>query len=70
VVPGTAVYGSQLQHLMAHPELVPLIADPRMRRLLNPLCRMLGVPPPHVPNRPVPPPPAHCVARSLPWHQI
>jgi hypothetical protein len=44
VVPGTAVYGGQLQHLLAEPELAGLAADPRMRRLLNPLRQMLGVP--------------------------
>ena len=44
VVPGTAVYGVQLEHLLAQPELAQFAADPRMRRLLNPLRRMLGVP--------------------------
>ncbi len=44
MVPGTAVYGGQLQYLLAEPELAGLAADPRMRRLLNPLRQMLGVP--------------------------
>jgi hypothetical protein len=44
VVPGTAVYGAHLQQLLALPELAPLVADARFRRLVNPLCRMLGVP--------------------------
>ncbi len=44
LVPGTAAYGTQLQGLLAEPELAGLAGDPAMRRLLNPLCRMLGVP--------------------------
>jgi hypothetical protein len=57
VVPGTAAYGIQLQYLLAQPELAPLVADPRFRRLVNPLCRMLGIPklPPVPPVPPVPP---------------
>jgi hypothetical protein len=60
VVPGTAVYGLHLQYLLAEPALAPLVADPRFRRLVNPLCRMLGIPklpplPPVRPVRPVPP---------------
>ena len=43
-VPGTAVYGIHLEHLLAQPEMARLAADPRMRRLLNPLRQMLGVP--------------------------
>jgi hypothetical protein len=58
VVPGTAVFGCQLQHLVAQPELAPLVADPRMRRLLNPLLRMLGAPRlPPLPPRPAAVPP-------------
>jgi hypothetical protein len=53
VVPGTAVYGGQLQYLLTQPELAPLVADPRFRRLVNPLCRMLGIPRlPPLPKRP------------------
>jgi hypothetical protein len=33
-----------LQYLLAEPELARLAEDPVMRRLLNPLCQMLGVP--------------------------
>ena len=57
VVPGTAAYGIQLQYLLAQPELAPLVADARFRRMINPLCRMLGVPklPPLPPLPPVPP---------------
>ncbi len=43
-VSGAAALGCQLQHLLAEPELARLAEDPAMRRLLNPLCRMLGVP--------------------------
>ena len=44
VVPGTAVYGIHLQYLLAQPELAPLVADARFRRMINPLCRMLAIP--------------------------
>jgi hypothetical protein len=44
LVPGAAAYGCQLQGLLADPAMAPLAADPAMRRLLNPLCQMLGVP--------------------------
>ena len=47
VVPGAAAYGSQLQYLMADPEMAALIAAaPQMGRILRPLCRLLGVRPP------------------------
>ncbi len=47
MVPGTAAYGSQLQHLLADPEMAALLAAaPQAGRLLRPLCRMLGVRPP------------------------
>ncbi len=54
LVPGTAAFGTQLQGLLAEPELARLAGDPAMRRLLNPLCRMLGVParPSRPPRRP------------------
>ncbi len=55
LVPGAAAYGGQLQGLLADPVMAPLIADPLLRRLLNPLCQMLGVPKP--PKPPPPPPP-------------
>ena len=44
VVPGTAAYGIHLQYLLAQPELAPLVADARFRRMINPLCRMLAIP--------------------------
>ena len=41
-----AGYGSQLQALLAEPEMVALLtAAPGVGRLLRPLCRMLGVEP-------------------------
>jgi hypothetical protein len=43
-VPGTAAFGSQLELLLAEPEMARLAAAPAMRRLLNPLRQMLGVP--------------------------
>jgi hypothetical protein len=60
VVPGTAVYGAHLQALLADPLMAPLAAVPAVRRMLNPLCQMLGVPRPPPPRRPTsatPPPP-------------
>ena len=47
LVPGeAAAYGSQLQHLLADPDMAALIAAaPQAGRLLRPLCRMLGVRP-------------------------
>jgi len=55
VVPGTAAYGTQLRALLAEPEMARLASAPSMRRLLNPLRQMLGVPkPPPLPSpRPV-----------------
>jgi hypothetical protein len=45
LVPGTAAYGSQLQYLLATPEMAALLATaPQAARILRPLCRMLGVP--------------------------
>ena len=58
-VPGTAAYGNYLQALLADPQMAPLIAVPSVRRLLNPLCQMLGVPKP--PKPPVARPRAPCV---------
>jgi hypothetical protein len=53
-----AAYASQFRHWIATtPELAEfLAAAPQARRLLNPLCRMLGATLPPVPA-PVPPPP-------------
>ena len=56
LVPGAAAYGSQLQVLLADPQTAPLLAAPSLRRRLNPLCHMLGVPEP--PPCPIPVPPA------------
>jgi hypothetical protein len=52
MVPGTAVFGPKLTYLFAQPELAPLVADARFRRMVNPLCQMLGIPKlPPLPNR-------------------
>jgi hypothetical protein len=41
---GAAQFGSQLQHLLADPEMMALIAaSPRIRRTLRPLLWMLGI---------------------------
>jgi hypothetical protein len=41
---GAAQFGGQLQHLLADPEMIGLIAaSPRMRRTLRPLLWMLGI---------------------------
>jgi hypothetical protein len=68
LVPGAAASASQLQHLLGEPEMAALIAAaPQTRRMLRPLCRMLGVPlPPGLrPVRRVPPPaPSTPAARS------
>ncbi len=46
LVPEAACYGTQLQHLLAAPEMAALLAaSPTARRLLQPLCRMLAQPP-------------------------
>ena len=57
LVPQASAYGSQVQHLLTDPEFAALVdAAPQMRRLLRPLCRMLGVrlppPPPPIPTPP------------------
>ena len=50
-MPGTAGYGTQLQRLLADPLMAPLAAAPGLRRMLNSLCQMLGVPkPPPLPS--------------------
>jgi hypothetical protein len=45
-----------LQALLADPQMAPLIAVPSVRRLLNPLCQMLGIPKPPPPQAPPPRP--------------
>ena len=45
--------GSRLQHLLSDPEAQALLAaSPRMRKLLRPLCNMLGVKLPPIPRSP------------------
>ncbi len=52
---GAAQFGGQLQHLLADPEMMALIAaSPRMRRTLRPLLWMLGIEASLI--RPPPPP--------------
>ncbi len=54
-VPQTAGGASQLQYLLAEPEMAALIAAaPQAGRILRPLCRMLGIRPP--PGLRAPPP--------------
>ncbi|MBV8522749.1 MAG: hypothetical protein JOY71_11620 [Acetobacteraceae bacterium] len=43
LVPGAAVYGSQMQHVLADPEMAALLAAPQAGRMLRPLCRMLAI---------------------------
>jgi len=46
LVPEAAVYGAQLQALLADPAMQALFAAaPRAGRVVRPLCRMLAVPP-------------------------
>ncbi len=46
LVPETAIYGAQLQELLADPEIAALLAEvPQAGKHLRPLCRMLGVKP-------------------------
>ena len=47
LVPESAAAASQLQYLLAEPEMAALFAAaPQAGRILRPLCRMLGVRPP------------------------
>ena len=44
---------SQLQHLLAHPDMAEFLhAAPQAGRILRPLCHMLGIDPPLEPSRP------------------
>ncbi len=53
LLPEAAVGASQLQHLLADPDMAALIAAaPQAGRVLRPLCRMLGVRPPPALTRP------------------
>ena len=62
LVPEAACFGSQLQFLLAEPEMKALLeAAPQLGRILRPLCRTLGVSPvpavvPPAPKRPAKPP--------------
>jgi hypothetical protein len=59
-VPGTASGAATLQFLLDDKEMAAVADFPPMRRLLRPLCHMLGVRPPPVrppePPKPAPPP--------------
>ncbi len=72
-VPDARAFASQLQYLLAQPDMAALLeAAPGIERLLRPLCRMLGVARPKPPprstpqSRPAPrkPPPAPPPARE------
>jgi hypothetical protein len=52
LVPASAAGAAGLQALLSEPEMAALAQAPPMRRLLRPLCQMLGVPPPPIPKRP------------------
>ncbi len=54
LVPAAAPAASQLRGLLADPEMAELAQAPPMRRLLRPLCQMLGVTPPEIPKRAAP----------------
>jgi hypothetical protein len=55
---GAAQFGGHLQHLLADPEMMGLIAaSPRMRRTLRPLLWMLGIEASLIRPPPPPPPP-------------
>ncbi len=57
---------SQLQHLLADPDMAALLAaSPGLRRTLRPLCRMLALPPPPEPPQPGPPQPGSPQPGSL-----
>ncbi len=46
LAPEAAADGGQLQHMLADPEMAALLAaEPKLRRLLRPLCRMLAIRP-------------------------
>jgi hypothetical protein len=70
VVPGTAIGAATLASLLDDPAMAAIAHTPPMRRLLRPLCRMLGVRPLPTPGpvtpaaRAVPSPPADPPARD------
>ncbi len=46
LAPEAAAYGGQLQYMLADQEMAALLAaEPKLRRLLRPLCRMLAIRP-------------------------
>jgi len=65
-----ANFGTQLQHILTHPDFPAfLAAAPQAGRILRPLCRMLGADPPEIlrlPPPPLKPPPAKPPARTPP----
>ena len=66
-VPATAVGAVQLRWLLTTPEMAALAESPPMRRLLRPLCRMLGVDLPTAkPPPPAAPPPIQAVEAPHP----
>ncbi len=67
-VPGTAVGAVHLRSLLTDPDMAALAEAPPMRRLLRPLCRMLGVdlPPPAAPARARPAPTCPQAGRARP----
>ncbi len=62
-VPATASGASQLQFLLSDPDMAELAQTKPMRRLLRPLCRLLGVQPPVATP---PPPPAAAAPQPMP----
>jgi hypothetical protein len=67
LVPATASGASQLRALLTDPEMAALVQAAPMRRLVRPLCQMLGVAPPPVPKRQaVAPAPAAPAAHATP----
>ena len=43
LIPGSAIGLSRLEHLLRDPEMAALLtADPRLRHILRPLCRLRG----------------------------
>ncbi len=65
-VPATASGAATLQFLLDDPDMADMAQRPPMRRLLNPLCRMLGVQPPPIAKKPPPPEPAGIARASDP----
>ncbi len=76
----TAFGGSQFCHFLTDPEVATLLAqDPQLRRILRPLCHILGVRrdqvpslyPPIPPKQPQPPaPPPDAQPAAAPTHPI